>query len=99
MDDATTRGHQVDGAGLDHRVAANAVAMLDRALEQIGDGREVDVRVRAHIHALARRHRAGPNSSTKIKGPTIVRSRAGRVRSNFELAEVVGDRRDRNIQG
>ena len=55
MDDAAARGHQVDRARLDHRVAADAVAMLDRAFEQIGDRREIDVRVRADVHALARR--------------------------------------------
>ena len=55
MDDAAAGGHQIDRAGLDHRVAADAVAMLDRAVEQIGDGGEVDVRVGADVHALARR--------------------------------------------
>ena len=40
--------------GLDHLARAEAVAMLDRAVEQIGDGGEVDVRVRADVHALAR---------------------------------------------
>ena len=34
---------------------ADAVAMLDRAVEQIGDGGEVDVRMRPDVHALARR--------------------------------------------
>ena len=53
MDDAAAGGHQVDRARLDHRVSADAVAMLDRAFEQIGDGGEVDVRVRANVHALA----------------------------------------------
>ena len=33
----------------------SAVAMVDRAVEQISDGREVDVRVRADVHALAGR--------------------------------------------
>ena len=30
-----------------------AVAMHDAAVEQIGDGREPDVRMRAHVHAVA----------------------------------------------
>ena len=33
---------------------ADAVAVADRAVEQIGDGGEVDVRMRADVHALAR---------------------------------------------
>ncbi len=37
---------------------------------------------------------AGPNSSTKMKGPTIVRSRAGQRAVDLEGAEVVGDRHD-----
>src|SRR5213078_2035324 len=54
MDDATSRGHQVDRARRDHGVATNAVAMFDGAFEQVSDGGEVDVRVRADVHALAR---------------------------------------------
>ncbi len=55
MDDAAPGGHQVDRARLDHLVAADAVAVLDRAFEQIGDSGEVDVRVRPDVHAASRR--------------------------------------------
>jgi hypothetical protein len=55
MDDAAAGGHPVDVAGPDDLVRSEAVAVLDRALEEVGDGGEVDVRVRAHVHALAGR--------------------------------------------
>src|SRR3546814_20604965 len=52
MDDAAARSHQVARAGTDRGEGAEAVAMVDRAFEKIGDGREVDMWVRAHVHAL-----------------------------------------------
>ena len=48
-------GHQIDRAGLDRREGAERIAMVDRAGEQIGDGGEVDVRVRADVDAAAGR--------------------------------------------
>src|SRR5690606_38184165 len=53
MDDAAAGGHQVDLPRPDRGKAAHAVAMVDRAFEQPGDGGEVDVGVRAHVHPLA----------------------------------------------
>ena len=47
MDDPAARGHQVDRAGFNDGAAADAVAMLDCALEQVSDRGEIDVRVRA----------------------------------------------------
>src|SRR3546814_1007657 len=37
---------------MDRRIGAEAVAMVDRAFEEIGQSRQVDMRVRAHVHAL-----------------------------------------------
>ena len=53
MDDSGAGGHQIDRAWPDHLVGADAVAVADRAVEQIGDRGEVDVRVRANVHAAA----------------------------------------------
>ena len=44
-------GHQVDLAGADHGVRAEAVAVLDLAGEQPADGLQPGVRVRRHVHA------------------------------------------------
>ena len=54
MGDAAARRHQVHGAGLDFRDIALAVAVHDAAVEQIGDGGKADMRMRPHVHALAR---------------------------------------------
>ena len=88
-------GHQIDRAGADHLVAADAVAMADRAVEQIGDGGEVDVRVGADVHALARRQARGAELVDEDERPDH-RPRPGRKRAaNLEVAEVVGDGDDR----
>ena len=99
MDDPAARGHQVDRAGLDHRVRADAVAMLDRAFEQIGDRGEVDVRVRPDVHALAGRkpRRAELVDEDERADHRPLARRQGPV--DLELAEVVGDRRDDQFQG
>ncbi len=55
MDDAAPGGHPVHRAGPDRLIAAQAVAVVQRAVEQPGDGGEADMRVRAHVHALAGR--------------------------------------------
>src|SRR6476620_3078131 len=50
--DTAPCGHQVDCAGLDYLVRTDAIAVLNGPLEQIGNGREVDVRVWSDIHPL-----------------------------------------------
>ena len=54
MNDAAPGDHPVDVARRDPLHAAQAVAMDDRAVEQIRHGREADVRMRADVHADAR---------------------------------------------
>src|SRR4051812_44089493 len=53
VDDATACAHQVHGPGPDRDLGAEAVAVHDLAVEQIGDGSEPDMRVWAHVHAGA----------------------------------------------
>src|SRR5258705_6859431 len=91
MDDAPARGHQIDRPGLDHLVRADAVAMLDRAVEQIGHGREIDMRVRADVHALAGWQPRRPELVDEDERPDH-RSLLTRKRPmDFERAKVVGD--------
>ena len=52
MDDAAPGAHPVHRAGLDRLLGPQAVAVQDLALEQVGQRREVDVRVGAHVDAL-----------------------------------------------
>src|SRR2546430_6678014 len=46
---AAARSHPIDGAGLDRLYGADAVAMNDASLEEIGHGRQPDMRVRTDI--------------------------------------------------
>ncbi len=57
MDDAVAGRHPVDVTRPDHLLAAEAVAVHDLALEQIGDRGQPDMRMRTHIGALPGRHR------------------------------------------
>jgi hypothetical protein len=94
MDDALARGHQIDRAGLDPLARAERIAMVDRAVEQIGDCREVDVRMRTHVDAVAdfemRRPHLVEEQERADHRPLLVGQRA----VDLEAAEVVGDRGD-----
>jgi hypothetical protein len=70
MDDTAPGGHQIHSARLDRPEGAERIAMVDRAGEQVGDGRKVDVRVRPHVDASPGGRCAGPIWSKKMKGPT-----------------------------
>ncbi|CAH1747806.1 protein of unknown function [Thauera humireducens] len=61
MGDAMSSGHQIDLAGADDLLVAQAVAVQDLALDQPGEGLQADVWVRADMHAFAwfEVHRAG----------------------------------------
>src|SRR5206468_7150769 len=52
MGDAAPRRHQIHRSRHDLLDIAFAVAMQDRAIEKIGDGREPDMGMRPHIHPL-----------------------------------------------
>ena len=54
MRNAAAGGHQIHGAGLDLLNVALAVAVHDRAVEQIGDGGKPDMRMRADVHGWPR---------------------------------------------
>src|SRR6185295_8158577 len=69
MNDPASRGHQVDRAGLDHRVRPDAVAVLDRAFEEVSHCREIDVRMRADVHALASRKARRTELIDEDEGP------------------------------
>ena len=68
MGDAASRRHPVDVAGLDLLHRAQGVAMHLSAVEQIGDGGQADMGMRAHIHALAGR---------KFHRPEIIEEQEG----------------------
>ena len=94
MNDAAARGHQVDRAGLDDGMAANAVPMLDRALEQISDSCEVDVGVRTDVHPAPRRQTRRAELIDEDERPDHRPLSARESAVDLEVAEVVGDRGD-----
>ena len=53
--DAASGDHDIDRAGSQGLVHAQRVGMVHLAFEQIGQGGQADMRVRAHIHAIAGR--------------------------------------------
>jgi hypothetical protein len=53
MGDSVPGGHQVELPGRDELMTAQAVAVLDEAVRQPGDGLQAGVRVRRHLHARA----------------------------------------------
>src|ERR1700681_2634894 len=95
MGDAAARGHQVHGTGLDFLDIALAVAVHDAAVEQIGDGGKSDMRMRAHVHALAGHKLHRPEMIEKDERADhlalAVRQRAAHLES---IAEVAGPRYD-----
>jgi hypothetical protein len=54
--DAAAGRHPVDGARFDALVGAQAVAVIHRALKQIGHGGQADMRVRPHVVIGIGRH-------------------------------------------
>ena len=57
--DAPPGRHDVQLAGVHELAAADAVAVLDVAVQQPGDGLQADVRVRRHVHAHGLRRGVG----------------------------------------
>src|SRR3546814_14665278 len=75
---------------MDRRIGAEAVAMVDRAFEEIGQSRQVDMRVRAHVHALPDVEMRGAELVDEDEGadhrPRLVRQGP----PHLEGAEIVG---------
>src|ERR1700741_4384007 len=95
MNDAAACRHQVDRARLDDRVAADAIGMLDRAFEQIGDGGEVDVGVRANVHSPPCRQSRRPELVDEDKRTDHPPWLGGKGTADLELAEVMSGWSDR----
>src|SRR3954464_9164737 len=99
MDDAPPRRHPVALARADRRRGAQAVAMHDLAVEQIGDRRKPDVRMRPHVDPLAgmefRRAEMVEENERPDHAPLGMRKRA----AHREMADVDAARYDNKIDG
>ncbi len=101
MGDAAAGGHQVQRAGADGQLRAQAVAVHDLALEQVGRGGEADVRVRPDVDALAdhelRRTHLVPEP--EYEGADPLPPRRGQRAPHLEAAEVAGAGDDDGLDG
>ncbi len=75
MHDAAPGRHPVDFARLDRRRGAEAVAVHDLAVEQIGDGGEPDMRMRPHVEAVAGAEFRRPEMVEEDERPDHARAR------------------------
>src|SRR3989337_2424742 len=94
MDDAGSGGHQIDRARLDALVGPDRIAMLNGAVEQISDCGQIDVRMRANIHAVAGRQLRRPELVDEDEWPDHRPLPRRKRAPALERAKVVSDRRD-----
>src|SRR5262249_38487229 len=94
MDDAASRRHPVHRAGADRHGAAEAVAMHDLAVEQIGDGGKADMRMRPHIDAFAGAKYCGPEMIEENEWADHTRARRGQRAANLQSTEIDSARND-----
>ena len=92
-------GHPVHLAGIDGLEAAQAVAMKDLALEQIGDRGQADMGVRANIDAFARAEHRGTHLVPENEGPDHLALRRGQGPADLETAEIPGAGHDHRFDG
>ena len=90
MGDAAAGDHPVHFFGLDGLHHAHAVAMHDFAREQIGDGGEADVRMRAHVDGLRKpgREMLRADVIEEDERPDHVPARERQYAADFEAAEI-----------
>src|SRR4030095_9967406 len=91
MDDALAGRHQVDRARLDPLARTDRIAMVDGAVEQIGDGGEIDMRMRPHVHAFAGHQLRRPEMVDEDKGPDHRPLSLRQRPPDFECAQVMSD--------
>ena len=86
--DAAARAHPVHVAGIDGLHRAEAVAVVDGAVEQVGDGRKPDMRMRPHVHAFPDREFGGPHLVEEDERSDHAPSRDGQGAAHREPAEI-----------
>src|SRR6185369_5068443 len=94
--DARARRHPVDLAGADRLLVAEAVAMDDFAVEEIGHGRKPDVRMRAHVDRARNAGREIDRSDVieEHERPDHAPLMPGQDATDLEAAEVASSRID-----
>src|SRR4030095_9449445 len=87
-DDAAARRHPVHLAGPDRKGCAQAVAMHDFAVKQIGNGGKPDVRVGPNVEAIAGAEFGRAEMIEKNERADHARSRGGKGATNGKVAEI-----------
>src|ERR1700734_190423 len=99
MHDAAPGGHPVHRAGPDRHRGAEAVAMHDLAVEQVGDGGEPDMRVRPHVDAVAGLEHRRPEMVEEDERPDHARTPRRQRAMHLEAAEIDRARYDQLLDG
>ena len=99
MRDAPPRRHQVHRAGLNFLNVAFAVTMHDRSVEKISHCGKPDMRMRAHVHALACNELHRPEMIEKDKWPDHLPLTVRQCAAHLEsVAEIARSRHDHEFQ-
>ena len=98
MHDAAAGGHPVDGPRLDALHDAGAVAVLHGPFEQVGDGGQADVRVRAHIVVVVGLMDNGPEVVEEHERPDRLAQRRRQQPPHDEAAAEVLQMRFKHVQ-
>jgi hypothetical protein len=97
MHDAASGGHPVDRARADRHLGPQAVAVQNFALEEVGDGGEVDMGMRAHVDPLAQHELRRPHLIEEDEGSDHL-AFGGRERAaHLEAAEIAGAGHDHGL--
>lgn len=99
MHDPAAGLHPVHRARLDRHVRAKAVAVMDLALEEIGQRREVDVRVRAHVDALVGQELGGAHLIEEDEGAYHLALLRGQGAAHLHFAQVDRAGDDQRLDG
>src|SRR5258708_38186999 len=98
MHDSASGGHPVDLAGPDRLDVPKAVAVLDLALEQVGDGGEADVRMWPHIDAGAGLEGDRSHLIEEDEGADHAALAGGQHAADLEAAEIAHARNDHDVE-
>ena len=97
MHDAAAGGHPVDLAGPDRHRGAEAVAVHDLAVEQVGDGGKADVRMRPHVESAAGAEFGRAEMIEEHERPDHARLRRGQRAPHGEAVAQVGGARHHHL--
>ncbi len=98
MHDAAPGGHPVDLARLNPLHVAEAVAVLELALEQVGDGGETDVRMRTHVETRPSLEGDRPHLVEEDEGPDHPALAGRQHAADLEASEVTYARDDHDVE-